>query len=120
HIAVPADRDPGDAEARLRTVAGPPMTADDDPVLRDFREQISAADRTILEAVNGRLELAARIKAHKEVQGIAFLDPERERLLLDELTVANGGPLSAAGVRELFGTILDLTKREVADGGRPG
>ena len=39
--------------------------------------------------------------------------------MLDDLTRANGGPLSAEGVRELFETILDLTKREVADGGRP-
>ena len=95
------------------------MSAADDPVLREFREQISHTDRTILDAVNARLELVVRIKAHKQSRGIAFLDPERERSMLDDLTRANGGPLSAESVRELFETILDLTKREVADGGRP-
>jgi chorismate mutase len=94
------------------------MSAADDPVLRDFREQISEADRTILKAINARLELVARIKAHKESVGIGFLDPERERTMLKELARANQGPLSAEGVHELFSTILDLTKREVQRDGR--
>jgi chorismate mutase len=94
------------------------MSAADDPVLRGFREQISEADRTILEAINTRLELVARIKAHKESVGIGFLDPERERTMLADLARANHGPLSERGVHELFTTILDLTKREVERHGR--
>ena len=93
------------------------MSDADDPVLREFRNRISEIDRVILDAVNTRLELVARIKAHKESHGIAFLDPDRERSMLEDLTRANGGPLSADGLHELFGTILDLTKREVD--GRP-
>jgi 3-deoxy-7-phosphoheptulonate synthase/chorismate mutase len=96
------------------------VSAADDPVLREFRKQISDTDRAILDAVNARIELVARIKAHKESNGIAFLDPERERTMLDDLTRENHGPLSTEGVRELFGTILDLSKREVAGDGRPG
>lgn len=85
-----------------------------DPVLQQFREQISETDRAILEAVNTRLELVAQIKAYKDSRDIAFLDPDRERSMLEELAQANRGPLSAEGLRELFGTILDLTKREVS------
>ena len=90
-----------------------------DPVLSQFREQVSETDRAILGAVNARLELVAQIKAYKASRGIDFLDPERERAMLEELAQANGGPLSAEGLRELFTTILDLTKREVAARG-PG
>ncbi len=90
------------------------MSTADDPGLREFREQISDTDRAILDAVNTRLELVAGIKAYKDSHGIAFLDPERERSMLQDLTRANRGPLSAEGLHELFGTILDLTKREVA------
>jgi 3-deoxy-7-phosphoheptulonate synthase / chorismate mutase len=90
------------------------MSANDDPALREFREQISDTDRAILHAVNTRLELVARIKAYKDSHGIAFLDPGRERSMLEDLTRANRGPLSAESLHELFGTILDLTKREVA------
>jgi 3-deoxy-7-phosphoheptulonate synthase / chorismate mutase len=96
------------------------VSAADDPVLREFRKQISDTDRAILDAVNARIELVARIKAHKETHGIAFLDPERERTMLDDLARENHGPLSPEGLRDLFGTILDLSKREVASDGRPG
>ena len=89
------------------------MNAPDDPVLRQFREQISDTDRAIVDAVNTRLELVARIKAYKESRGIDFLDPDRERSMLRELVDGNSGPLSAEGLRELFTEILDLTKREV-------
>ena len=89
------------------------MSVSGDPVIRDFREQISAADRAILEAVNARLELVAALKRYKESQGIDFVDPERERALLDALVERNSGPLSATGTRELFQAVLDLTKREV-------
>ena len=67
-----------------------------------------------MDAVNTRLRLVARIKAHKESQGIEFLDAEREASMLRELNRANAGPLSGEGLRELFTTILDLTKREVS------
>lgn len=84
-----------------------------DPVIRDLREQISEADRTVLEAFNRRLDLVAELKRYKESQGIAFVDPDRERAMLEELARANGGPLSDQGVRELQAMLLDLTKREV-------
>jgi chorismate mutase len=95
------------------------MSAIDDPLLRELREQISATDRAILDAVNARLELVARIKEHKEARGIGFLDPEREQSMLRNLAEANSGPLSEEGVRRLFTEILDLTKQEVAGGGGP-
>ena len=88
----------------------------DDPVLRQFREQISDTDRAIVDAVNKRLALVAQIKAYKESRGIGFLDPEREEWMLQYLTRANRGPLSSDGLHELYSMILDLTKREVAGG----
>lgn len=89
---------------------------DDDPVIRQFREQISDNDRAIVDAVNKRLRLVAQVKAYKESRGLGFLDPEREEWMLQYLTRANRGPLSSEGLRELFGKILDLTKREVGGG----
>ena len=91
----------------------------DDPLIRQLREQISDADRTIVEAVNARLKLVARLKAYKESRGLSFVDPEREEWMLSYLTRANRGPLSAEGLQELFSEILDLTKREVGRGEKP-
>ena len=85
-----------------------------DPVVRQLREQISDNDRKLVEAVNARLKLVARLKRVKEERGIGFLDPAREEWMLQFLTRANRGPLSPEGLREIYTELLDLTKREVA------
>ena len=88
-----------------------------DPTVQRLREEISELDRSILESVNGRLELVAALRRHKQELGLPFVDPDRERQLLDDLVSANRGPLSDQGLHELFSELLDLTKREVAGDG---
>ena len=84
-----------------------------DPLIRQLREQISDNDRAIVEAINARLKLVARLKGYKESRGMSFVDPEREEWMLQYLSRANRGPLSSEGLREVLEEILDLTKREV-------
>jgi chorismate mutase len=74
-----------------------------DPLVSELRAQITATD----------LALVDRLKEHKAAQGYDFLDKGREDALLAELERANGGPLSADGLRELHAELLDLTKREL-------
>jgi chorismate mutase len=88
-----------------------------DPLIRQLREQISDNDRAIVEAINTRLKLVARLKGYKESRGMSFVDPEREVWMLQYLARANLGPLSADGLQELFDGILGLTKREIERGG---
>jgi chorismate mutase len=59
----------------------------------------------------------AKLKAYKESRGLSFVDPEREEWMLSYLSRANRGPLSGEGLNEIFGEILDLTKREVGRSG---
>jgi chorismate mutase len=94
-----------------------PGDLDQDPLVRELRAAITAADRTILTAVNTRLELVRRLRDHKAANGWDFVDPERERELLDGLVDENPGPLSEDGVRELFAALLDIAKRETSDPG---
>jgi chorismate mutase len=84
-----------------------------DALTRRLREQIAERDRAILDAVNARLRLVDELKRHKEIEGADFVDPQQEERLLSTLESANGGPLTAAGVRTLFTEILALTKREL-------
>jgi chorismate mutase len=85
-----------------------------DPVVRQLREQISDNDRAIIEAVNKRLKLVARLKEYKASRGYEFLDRGREDWMVSYLARANRGPLSTEGLHEMFNVLLDLTKREVA------
>lgn len=85
-----------------------------DPVLSQLREQITNADRSLMDAINKRLKLVQQLRGYKERHGIPFLDPAREEWMLRYLTRANRGPLSAEGLVEIYAQILDLTKRETA------
>ena len=85
-----------------------------DPFLRQLREQISDNDRKLIEAINTRLKLVARMKSYKEARGLPFIDPEREEWMLRYLQRANRGPLSADGLEEVFAHVLELTKRQLA------
>jgi chorismate mutase len=88
----------------------------EDPLIKQIRQQISDTDRSIVDAMNARLRLVARLKRYKESRGIDFVDPEREEWMLQYLQRANRGPLSGEGLQELFEEVLDLTKREVSRG----
>ena len=90
-----------------------------DPTVLRLREEISEVDRAILDVVNTRIELVAHLKRHKDAVGLPFLDPDRERELIEELEGKNAGPLSSEGLRELYAYLLDLTKREVGKDGGP-
>lgn len=86
---------------------------EDDPVVRDAREQITAVDRAIFEAVNRRIELVRELRSYKETKGYDFVDPSREQRMIDEQLAENDGPLSDEGLRALYAELLALTKREV-------
>ncbi|HEY5296171.1 MAG TPA: chorismate mutase [Gaiellaceae bacterium] len=90
------------------------MNAATDPVVQSFRERIGALDDRILAAVNERLSLVSELHAHKEQNGLERVDRRREEELLRRLKEVNPGPLSEAGVVELFEFVLALVKQETA------
>jgi chorismate mutase len=91
--------------------------ANRDPVVRQLREQVSDTDLAIIELINKRLKLVQSLKEYKTSRGFEFVDQAREDWMLSYVTRANRGPLSADGLREIYGALLDLTKREVSRAG---
>ena len=90
---------------------------DRDPLVRQLREQISDSDLAFVNAINRRLRLVRRLRDYKTSRGWEFVDQAREDWMLAYVTRANQGPLSSEGLREIYGELLDLTKREVASAG---
>jgi chorismate mutase len=84
-----------------------------DPLIRQLRDQISDNDRKLVEAINKRLQLVARLKAYKDSHGLEFVDTAREEWMLQDLQRANRGPLSPDGLRMIYSELLALTKSEV-------
>jgi chorismate mutase len=90
-----------------------------DHVVRQMRDQIIDNDLKLLQAVNKRLELVARLRAYKEANGVEFVDQTREEWMHRYLQGANRGPVSPEGLSEIYGHLLDLTKRETNGGPQP-
>lgn len=83
-----------------------------DHVVRQLRESIIDTDLKLLQAINQRLTLVARLRAYKRAQGIPFVDPEREDWMHRYLQAANRGPISTRGLHALYDEVLALTKAE--------
>jgi chorismate mutase len=86
--------------------------ADSDPIVRELRDQIAAADAALVDTVNRRVELVRRLKEHKASRGLEFVDRVQEERLIERLADQNPGPLSQDGLRELYRALLDVVKRE--------
>jgi chorismate mutase len=86
----------------------------DDPVVNRFREEISAADREILETVNRRIGLVRELHAYKLERGYPLGDPDREAALIEQLARLNTGPLSSEGLREIYAAIVSEWRRQSA------
>jgi chorismate mutase len=85
-----------------------------DTVVEGYRERISAVDGEILDAVNRRAALVRELHAHKREQGYPMRDPGRERAMIESLTEANGGPLSAEGLERLYRLLVEVCTEEAA------
>jgi chorismate mutase len=81
--------------------------------IEELRARVAEIDRSLLEALNARLALVAELRDEKSARGLAFVDPDQERRVVETLVAANAGPLTEAGVRELVEAVLALTKREL-------
>ena len=91
----------------------PPVAAPEDPYVLGVRREISDLDRTLVELVNKRLKLVEKLWRYKDQHGIGHVDLAREAWMLQYLQRANRGPLSEAGLTQLYHNVLDLMKQEM-------
>jgi chorismate mutase len=87
-------------------------TPNDDPVVKQFRDQISDNDLKIIDLVNKRLTLVDRLWRYKAEHGIEMYNPEREEWMVTFLSRANKGPLSREALIEVYRAIVETTKDE--------
>ncbi len=85
-----------------------------DPFVTEIRDQIASTDRSLVTAINERLELVRTLWRYKLEHGVPLVDSDREESMLRHLTEANPGPLSAEGLADFYAHVVELTKRETA------
>jgi chorismate mutase / prephenate dehydratase len=82
----------------------PPPEPDDD--LAALRVAIDAIDDRLLELLNDRGRLAARVAETKQLVGRPFYVPLRERAIVDRLQAHNPGPFPSSAIRPVFQEII--------------
>jgi chorismate mutase len=76
-----------------------------------YRARIDSIDDIILELLNRRLKYALDINQIKLEKHQQVLDAGREQRILERLHAYNEGPLSAAGLERIYGTIIAESRR---------
>ena len=78
--------------------------------MNPWRDRIDEIDRIILALLNERARAANRIGKIKKELGLAVYAPRREEQVLEQIRLANDGPLPDSAVRHLFERIIDETR----------
>jgi chorismate mutase/prephenate dehydratase len=78
--------------------------------IADLRRQLDQLDRTIVESMNRRAELAQKIGPLKRSGAQSVYDPQREAEVLVQAVSSNQGPLSDAAVRAVFRELVSGTR----------
>lgn len=85
-----------------------------DPIVEQYRNQITDTDLAILEALNKRIALVQKLHDYKAQKGYEMTDVSREDWLTQYLQRCNRGPLSQDELVDLWKTIIETTKREAS------
>lgn len=84
----------------------------DDPVIQQFRDQISDIDLQLVELLNRRLSVVDELWRYKAEQGVDMYDPDREARMATFLDDANAGPLSPEALQKVYRAIVETVKDE--------
>lgn len=82
-----------------------------DENLQTYRELIDQADRSIVKAIEQRLDAVAKIGAYKKANGLAVYDPKREAVVLEHVSALCTNPSYAPYIRYIYQKIMDVAKQ---------
>lgn len=80
--------------------------------LEECRAALDAADRQIVRLFEERMMIAREVAAYKTAHGLPVLDQNREKAVLDSRAGMLQDPYWAGSVRELYETIMALSRAE--------
>ena len=78
--------------------------------MEKLRKRIDELDTELLRLLNERAECVVKIGAIKQKAQSNVVVPQREKELLDRLTLLNKGPMTKKMVHSLFQEIIDTLK----------
>jgi len=92
--------------------------------IADWRRKIDEIDRQVVALLNQRAAAAHEIGKLKRATDLPVYEPNRERVIFDNVRTANNGPLPDIELQHIYERIIDvmraLQKDELASAGANG
>jgi chorismate mutase len=79
--------------------------------IADWRKQIDAIDRKLVDLLNERAKVAHEIGRLKKQKELPIYEPDRERVVFDNVRELNPGPLPHRDLIAIFERIMDMMRK---------
>jgi chorismate mutase-like protein len=79
--------------------------------IADWRKQIDALDLKLVELLNQRARAAHEIGKLKRNTQMPIYEPDRERIIHENVARSNRGPLSDSDLRQIFECLIGIMRR---------
>jgi chorismate mutase len=79
--------------------------------IADWRKKIDDLDRKLVELINQRAVCAVEIGKLKQDSAMPVYEPDRERIIFDNIAALNHGPLSQIQLRQVYERLIDVMRQ---------
>jgi chorismate mutase len=78
--------------------------------IADWRRKIDELDRKLVEILNERARAAQEIGKLKRNTNMPIYEPDREKIIFENVRKASNGPLPESELRQVFERIIDVMR----------
>ncbi len=78
--------------------------------IADWRKRIDELDRKLVELLNQRAQCAVEIGRLKRNTNLPVYEPDRERIIFENVCRLNRGPLSDADLKRVYERMIDVMR----------
>jgi chorismate mutase len=79
--------------------------------IADWRLKIDELDRHLVALINERARCAVEIGKLKQNSTLPIYEPDRERIIFDNIARENQGPLSQVQLRQIYERLVDVMRQ---------
>jgi chorismate mutase-like protein len=83
--------------------------------IADWRRKIDELDRQLVALISERARCAVEIGKLKQNSQLPVYEPDRERIIFENIQRANHGPLSQVQLRQIYERLVDVMRQIQSD-----
>ena len=88
--------------------------------IADWRKKIDELDRKLVELLSQRAQCACEIGKLKADSSMPIYEPDREKIIFENIARYNAGPLSERQLRQIYERLIDVMRQIQGDEMTPG